>query len=153
LTINSATISGSAFTLSQTSLPITLKTGQTLSLNVVYNPSAASAATGTLTISSNSTTGTTSTVSLSGTGTAALHHVTLTWNAPSSTPVQVAGYNIYRATGTSTSYARLNASVDAQTSYVDSTVAAGSTYTYYIKSVDGSGVESSPSSPVTVTIP
>jgi fibronectin type 3 domain-containing protein len=153
LTINSATISGTGFTLSQTSFPVTLKTGQTLTLNVAYDPTAASAVTGTLTISSNSTTGATSTVSLSGTGTAALHHVTLTWNSPSSSPVQVAGYNIYRTTGSSTSYVRLNASMDVQTSYVDSTVAAGSTYTYYIKSADSEGVESSPSSPVTVTIP
>jgi fibronectin type 3 domain-containing protein len=47
----------------------------------------------------------------------------------------------------------LNSTVDTATSYVDSTVLAGATYSYEIKSVDAAGVESSASNEYTVTIP
>jgi fibronectin type 3 domain-containing protein len=40
-----------------------------------------------------------------------------------------------------------------QTTYVDSTVQSGMTYSYEVKSVDSSGVESSPSNVISVTIP
>jgi fibronectin type 3 domain-containing protein len=63
------------------------------------------------------------------------------------------GYDIYRATGSSSTYQLLNSSIDTQTTYVDSTVQSGTAYTYYVESVDSSGVQSAPSSPVGVTIP
>jgi len=70
LTISSATVSGSGFTISGATFPVTLNPGQSLALTVQFAPVAAGAATGSLTISSNSSTGNTVTVSLSGTGTA-----------------------------------------------------------------------------------
>jgi fibronectin type 3 domain-containing protein len=47
----------------------------------------------------------------------------------------------------------LNSSTTPSTTYTDTAVQAGSTYNYEVKSVDSSGVESSPSSVYTATIP
>jgi fibronectin type 3 domain-containing protein len=93
------------------------------------------------------------TLSLNGTGTAAAtYEVELSWDAPTSSSDPVAGYHIYRASSTGT-YALLNSSVNAPTTYSDTTVQAGATYNYEVKSVDASGVESAPSNVYTATIP
>jgi fibronectin type 3 domain-containing protein len=47
----------------------------------------------------------------------------------------------------------MNSTVDPFTAYTDTTVAAGTTYVYYVKSVDDEGVTSAASSPITVTVP
>lgn len=151
VTVNSATISGTGFTVSGATFPVTLSPQQTVTLDVEFAPTTASAATGSLTVSSNSSTNPTATVSLSGTG--VLHQVALTWDAPTSSPDPVAGYNIYRATGTSSSYTLVNPSIDTLTSYTDTTVIASTAYTYYVESVDASGNQSGPSNSVSVTVP
>ncbi len=81
------------------------------------------------------------------------HQVDLSWDAPGSSPDPIEGYKIYRSTGGSSTYQLLNSSIDAQTIYVDSTVQNGTAYTYYVESVDSSGVKSAPSNQVSVTIP
>jgi hypothetical protein len=152
LTINSVTIIGTGFTIAQT-FPVTLNPSQALNLQVQFDPTAAGALNGQLTINSNSTTGATAQVTLSGTGTAvAAHLVDLSWNAPASSPDPVAGYNIYRAAG-SGSFVLITSSPDLTVDYVDNSVTSGVTYTYLAKSVDFSGVESTPSNQVTITIP
>jgi fibronectin type 3 domain-containing protein len=131
---------------------VTLTPTQTLTVTVQFEPTAAGAVTGQLAISSNSTTGGTADVALSGTGTAVAHSVDLSWTAPSDSPVPVAGYNIYRAIS-SGSFVLVNSSPDSSTTYVDSTVVSGTTYNYYVESVDSSGVESVASNAITVAIP
>jgi hypothetical protein len=154
VTINSATLAGSGFKLSGATFPVTLNPSLAVTLEVQFDPTAAAAATGQLTIQSNSSTNSTVTISVSGTGEAVQQHqVDLSWVAPSSSPVQITGYNIYRAPGGSTSYQQLNSSVVTQTTYVDSTVQAGSSYDYYVESVDSSGVQSAPSSQVAASVP
>ena len=150
VTVSAATVTGTGFTVSGT-FPVSLNPGQTVTLNVQFDPTTTGAATGQLTIQSNSSTGGTAAVSLSGMGTSA--EVELSWDAPSSSTDPVAGYNIYRSTGDSSSYQLLNSSIDTETTYVDSTVQSGTAYTYYVESVDSSGVESVPSNEVNVTIP
>jgi hypothetical protein len=86
-----------------------------VTLEVQFDPTAAGAATGQLTIQSNSSTNATSVISLSGTGETVAHEVDLSWQAPSSSPVPIVGYNIYRLTGGSSTYQLLNSSVDTQT--------------------------------------
>jgi hypothetical protein len=81
------------------------------------------------------------------------HEVDLRWNAPISSPDPVAGYNIYRKTGSGGSFVLINPSPDTTVAYVDRTVTSGVTYSYVIKSVDSSGAESAPSNLITVTIP
>ncbi len=152
VTINSATLTGAVFTTVQ-SFPVVLNPSQSLTFQVQFEPTTAAAFTGQLTISSNSTTGSPALVALSGTGaTPVAHEVDLSWNAPVSSPDPVAGYNIYRATG-SGSLVLINSSPDLVLTYVDNTVTSGNTYSYVAKSVDLSGVESVPSNEITVTIP
>jgi fibronectin type 3 domain-containing protein len=123
-----------------------------VTLQLQFDPTTAGALTGQITITSNSTTGSTAVVALSGTGTGVAHEVDLSWNAPTSSPDPVAGYNVYRATG-SGSFVLINSSPDATVAYADSTVVGGAVYSYQVTSVDSSGVESVPSNQVTVTVP
>jgi hypothetical protein len=125
-----------------------------VTIYVQFDPTVAGAATGQLTIISNSSTNGTAVIGLTGTGTAAVSYsVDLTWDAPTSSPDPVAGYNIYRAPSGSSPYTLLGSSVGTETTYVDGTVVAGQSYDYEVKSVDSSGVESVPAGPVPVTIP
>lgn len=152
VTVNSASVSGTGFSLVGGSFPATLNPNQTLALQVQFAPTASGSDTGSLTISSNSTSGGTTAVSLNGTGAAVPHQVSLSWSAPSNSPDPVAGYNVYRSNGGGASQL-VNSSVDTQTSYVDTTVTAGTTYSYEVMSVDSQGAQSAPTSPVSVTVP
>jgi Abnormal spindle-like microcephaly-assoc'd, ASPM-SPD-2-Hydin len=152
VTVNSASITGAGFTIVGGSFPVTLNPTQTLTLQLQFKPTTAGALTGQITVSSNSTSGGTAIAALSGTGTAVAHEVDLSWNAPTSSPDPVAGYNVYRATG-SGSFVLINPSPDSAVVYVDSTVTSGTTYSYQVTSVDSSGVESVSSNQITVTIP
>jgi len=151
VTISAATLTGTGFTMSGATFPVTLNPSQVATLTVQFDPTTAGAATGQLTITSNSSTNGTATIALSGTG--MQPQVSLSWNAPSSSTDPVAGYNIYRSTGGSSSYQLVNSSVDAQTTYVDTTVQNGLTYDYIVESVDASGVVSSPSNTLSITTP
>jgi hypothetical protein len=153
VTINSGTLGGTGFTMSGATFPVTLNPNLAVTLDVQFDPTATGAATGQLTIQSNSSTNSTAVISLSGTGASAQHQVDLNWDAPSSSPVPIVGYNIYRSTGGSAAFQLLNSSVDAKTTYVDNTVQAGLTYDYMVESVDSSGVESVPSNEVAAAVP
>jgi hypothetical protein len=153
VTVNSAAVTGTGFTLSGATLPVTLAPGQTATVGVEFNPTVAGAATGALTINSTSSTNGTAAIALTGTGTAVAYQVNLSWDAPVNSTDPVAGYNVYRAPSGSTMYQLVNPSVESQTAYVDTTVQAGSSYDYIVESVDASGVASAPTSPVLVAIP
>jgi hypothetical protein len=152
--VDSVAPSGTGFTISGASFPLTLSTpGQAVSLTVQFKPTAAGLETGRLAVISDSTNFPNTSVSLSGTGTeTAQHQVDLNWSAPSSSPVPVSGYNILRATGGG-KFQVMNSSVYEPTTYVDSTVQSATTYSYEVESVDSSGTVSSPSNEVTVTVP
>jgi hypothetical protein len=154
VTVNSGTVSGTGFTMSGATLPVTLNPGLAVTLEVQFDPTATGAATGQLTIQSNSSTNSTAVISLSGTGVNVTpSEVVLTWQAPSSSTDPIAGYSIYRSTGGSAAYQLLNSSVDTQTTYVDSTVQAGLSYDYIVESVDSSGLESVPSNEAGAAVP
>jgi hypothetical protein len=153
LTIGAATVKGTGFTMSGVTTPMTLASGQSATLDLQFDPTAAGADTGSVTISSNSSSGATSTISLSGTGTSSsAYAVDLNWDAPASATVAVTGYNIYRATSGG-AYQLLNTSVNSPTTYTDTTVKAGTSYTYEVMSVDSSGVQSTPSNVFSAAIP
>ena len=152
VTVNSVKIAGAGFAIIGGRFPVTLNPTQAVMLQLQFEPTTTGAVTGQLTISSNSTSASTAVVALSGTGTSTAHEVDLSWNAPTSSPDPVAGYNIYRSTG-SGSLVLMNSSPDSSVVYVDSTVVSGATYSYVVKSVDSSSVESVASNQITVTIP
>ena len=153
VTINSATVSGPGFSLESATFPATLNPNQSLTLEVEFDPTTSGSASGQLTISSNSSTGASASVSLTGTGDQPAYQVNLTWNAPSSPNDPIAGYNVYRAPSGGTIYQLLNGSVTSETTYADTTVQSGITYSYYIETVDTSGLSSVPSSTVSLAIP
>jgi Abnormal spindle-like microcephaly-assoc'd, ASPM-SPD-2-Hydin len=70
LTVNSAAVSGTGFSLVAGTLPTTLNPNTSMTLQLQFKPTASGSATGALTIGSNSTTGSSTVVSLSGTGAA-----------------------------------------------------------------------------------
>ena len=148
--ISSVSASGTGFSLTSSTSSVTLAPGQSVTVTAQFAPVNPGSDTGTLTIVSTATNSPTS-VALSGSGVAAVNHsVTLGWT-PSTSPV--VGYNIYRETQSSGQYVMLNAAPIAATSFTDSAVTAGQTYSYFVKSVDSSGNLSVQSNIVTATVP
>jgi hypothetical protein len=68
VTVSAASLTGAGFGLTGGGLPVTLAPGQTATLSVQFDPSAAGAESGQLTLSSNSSNGTSMVVGLGGTG-------------------------------------------------------------------------------------
>lgn len=68
VTVNSATLTGAGFSISGAIFPLTLNPNQTATLTIQFDPTAAGAATGSLTLASNSSSGASSTISLTGAG-------------------------------------------------------------------------------------
>ncbi len=157
VTINSAILSGTGFTMSGATFPVTLNPNSALTLDLNFDPQTVGAVTGQLTVDSNASTNTSALVGLSGTGVSgsgsASHQVTLSWDAPSSSSDSVVGYDVYRATGGSSAYQLLNSLAGTQTTYIDTNVQANAIYVYYVTSVDSSRVQSPSSNLVTATIP
>ena len=148
VTITGANVSGTGFSVTGITLPLTLNPGQALTVEVGFDPTTASTFSGQLSIGSNVST---KTVALSGTGTA--HYVDLSWTAPSSPNDPVVGYNVYRAPSGTQSFQRVNTSTETQTAYADDSVQSGASYDYVVKSVDAAGTESAPSNTTTVIVP
>jgi len=148
VTISGASLGSSRFSLNGITLPLTLGAGQSTSFDVIFTPQAGGTVTSAVSFTSNATDSPTA-AALSGTGVAASYTVNLSWDASTS---QVAGYNIYRSSNLNGTYSRINPSLDPGTAFTDSTVASGATYYYDVTSVNSSGEESSPCTPVKVTV-
>jgi hypothetical protein len=153
VTLSGATVTGAGFSVSGASFPLTLSPNQTSTLSVQFDPTAAGAVSGSLTITSSTTSVGTVVIALSGTGVASSYEVNLNWEAPTNSTDTIAGYNVFRSPSGGSSYAQLNSSVVTQTTYVDGAVQNGQTYDYIVESVDASGAESVPSNTAAVTIP
>ena len=149
LTISQASLTGSEFTLTGVSLPLSIAVGQQATATVGFSPTSAGNATGSISIASNASPSSI-TVSLSGTGVTTAT-VGLTWTA--STSSGVTGYNVYRGT-TQGTYSRISSSVTG-TTYSDSTVESGQDLTYYyvVTAVNSSGQESADSNAASVKVP
>ena len=153
VTISGASVTGTGFSISGATFPLTLNPNQSAQLFVVFDPNVAGSATGQLKISSNSSSGATTVVSLTGSGQSILYQVNLSWNAPASSPDPVTGYNVLRAPTGTTTYQQLNTSTVTATNYVDGSVQNGTTYDYVVQSVDAAGTSSAPSNTYTAAIP
>ena len=87
-----------------------------------------------------------------GTTSAAAPEVDLTWEEPNRSPVQIAGYLVFRATSQNGAFSQID-SLQSQTSYVDQSVTPGATYYYQVESVAPDGTTSNPSSIYAVQVP
>ena len=151
VTITGATPSGTGFSVSGTTFPMTVTPGTAATINVAFSPTAAGAVSGKLTIANNSSNNSSAAIALTGTGTT--HQVGLTWQAPTDTSDPATGYKVYRTTSGSSAYTLLNSAATASLTYTDTTAQSGTTYDYYVTSVDSSGSESTPSNTATVVVP
>lgn len=148
LTLSSASVSGTGFSLARATLPATLNPGQSLTLQVQFDPTKAGSFSGQLVVNGSAAS---KTIPLTGVG--ASHQVELSWSAPSASKDPVIGYNVYRSPTSTTSYVRLNGSTESTTSYTDGTVQSGTSYKYVVKSVDSGGLESPASNATTIAVP
>jgi hypothetical protein len=149
VTVSSVTSTGTEFNVSGITFPAALAAGESLSFTVSFVPQATGAASASVSFTSNAA-DSPALQSLAGTGTQPpSHSVDLSWNSSRST--DVVGYNVYR--GTDGSYSRINAALEATTSYTDVTVNAGTTYYYVVTAVDGQGLESSYSIDAKAVVP
>jgi Abnormal spindle-like microcephaly-assoc'd, ASPM-SPD-2-Hydin len=149
VTISAVSATGSGFTASGGS-HVTLTPNQSVTVSVNFDPTVPGGVQGNLSISSNAKNAALQ-VGLSGTGVSdvVVHKVALNWQPSASA---VIGYFVYRG-ASANGLSKLSGSLDTSTSYTDSSVAAGQTYYYAVTSVDSSKVESTPSTPISVTIP
>ncbi|MFY9562351.1 MAG: choice-of-anchor D domain-containing protein [Terriglobales bacterium] len=150
VTISSAQLTSSEFSVPGLVLPLTLAAGQSLPVTVVFVPNASGTASANLVLKSDAVNSPT-TVPLTGVGVAVGAHSTdLSWD-PSNDPV--IGYNVYRGGKKGGPYAQLNPVLDASTNYTDGTVNAGATYYYVVTAVNADNMESGYSNEVKVVIP
>jgi hypothetical protein len=149
VTVSSATSSNSQFTIGGVSLPMTIAAGQSVPFTVSFSPLVSGTVSGSVSFVSNASTSTVG-ETVSGAGQAAQHTVSLSWSPSNSS---VTGYNVYRGTASGGPYARINPSVDAATTFADSTVQAGQTYYYVTTAVGSDGMESKYSNQTTALVP
>jgi hypothetical protein len=122
--------------------------GSTCTIGVTFTPSGGGERTAALNITDNAL-GSPQTVSLAGAGS---HDVVLSW-AASATSENV-GYNVYRGTTSGgESSTPLNASPINGITYVDESVASGTTYYYVVTAVNSNGVQSAASGQTEATVP
>ncbi len=155
VTISAETLTGTGFTVSGATFPLTLNPNQTATLSVEFDPTATGAVSGQIILTSNSSTGTSTVVTLTGTGIVAgpAYEVILNWDAPTTSADPVAGYNVYRSISGASLYSQLNTSAITTTTYTDTAVQDGQNYDYIVESVDASDVTSAPSNTTTAAIP
>ncbi len=151
VTVSSADWTGSGYSVSGNTFPVTVQSGKSVSFTVTFAPQAAGSSNGSISFASNANNSPAG-QSLTGTGAAVAqqHSVSLSWSASASSP---AGYNVYRGTQSGGPYSRLNSSLRTNTTYTDSTVQSGRVYYYVATAVDGTSNESPYSGEVVAVIP
>ena len=149
--VSSASWNGSGYALSGITFPTTIPAGSSVPFTITFTPQAAGTSPGQVGFLSNATDSTLQ-VALNGSGVqpASPHSVDLSWDA---SPSQVVGYNLYRGTQAAGPYGKLNSSLIAGLTFVDTSVQSGNTYYYVATAVDSSQVESGYSNVGTAVIP
>ena len=149
VTVSTVDETGSGYSLSGITFPVTIPAGQQLPFSVTFAPQAAGAATGSLSFVTNAASSPTATLTGSGSSPATAHSVNLSWSASTS----AAGYNIYRSAQSGGPYAKLTGSPTPATNFADTSVQSGSTYYYVATSVNNNSQESGYSNQTAATIP
>jgi len=152
ITLSAAQWSGSGFAVNGLSFPLTVSAGKSVTYSVVFTPDAAGQVSGSISFASDAA-NSPGTQTFAGTGEAsgaAQHSVSLSWIAISS---PAARYNLYRGTTSGGPYAKLTASPQNGTSYVDHSVEPGTIYYYVATAVDANAQESGYSEEVVAQVP
>jgi hypothetical protein len=150
VTIQSVTFSNGTFSAPAMTLPATLPSGKSYTAQVSAKPEG-SAQTGTLTIGSSAGTFTVSLTETAAQATAA-HQVALTWQKPT-TGYNVVAYDVDRAPAGGTSFTQVGSTGGGTRNWTDTSVQAGQSYVYRIRSVGDEGDTSTPSNTVTLNVP
>ncbi len=149
VTVTSANLNNSEFSLSGISFPVTIAPGQSVPFTLTFAPQTAGTANGVLSFTSNASNAPTET--LTGNGVAPpSHSASLSWTDGGS---GIVGYNVYRGSVSGGPYTKINSALDPSGAYSDNSVLAGQTYYYVTTAVDGSGVESAYSNEAQAIIP
>jgi Abnormal spindle-like microcephaly-assoc'd, ASPM-SPD-2-Hydin len=149
VTVTSASLNNSEFSLSGISFPVTIAPGQSVPFTLTFAPQTAGATNGVLSFTSNASNAPTET--LTGNGVAPPpHNASLSWTDGGS---GITGYNVYRGSVSGGPYVKINSALDAIAAYTDDSVLAGQTYYYVTTAVDGSGGESGYSNEAKAVIP
>jgi hypothetical protein len=149
VTVSKASATGSGFSQSGLTLPLTLASGQTASFSATFAPQTAGSASGSIQITSDASNPSVA-VALTGTGSTIQHSVDVSWDA--STPA-ASGYNVYRSTQSGGPFTKLNGAPITVLIFTDNTVSSGVTYFYTVTSVAADGSESGDSTVVTAVVP
>jgi hypothetical protein len=151
VSVSSASVGSSEFAISGLSFPVVIPAGQSVNFTVTFTPQSSGAASAEASFASDATNSPTS-ATVTGTGIAApVYNVNVSWTA--STSPDIEGYNVYRRTGTSGRYVKINSSLDPATTYNDTNVTDGQTYYYEATAVNSGGEESAASADVVAQIP
>lgn len=149
VTVSSDSLGSSEYSISGLALPLTLAAGQSVAVTVTFSPQSSGAANTSLALATSSGS---SNTSLIGTGVAAIQHsVALSWQPSNSS--DISGYNVYRGSQSGGPYSKINSSTDGSTAFSDDSVQGGNSYYYQVTSVDSSGMESAPTTPVEASVP
>lgn len=148
--ITQDSISGTGFSVGITT-PLTISAAQSVSVPIVFTPAASGSVAGAFSLSSSGTT--LLSIPLAGTGfTPVAHSVDLAWSASTSTTLQ--GYNVYRSGISGGPYSKISPTLSSTTLlFTDSSPQSGQKYFYVVTAIDVSGIESTASAEVAVTIP
>jgi Abnormal spindle-like microcephaly-assoc'd, ASPM-SPD-2-Hydin/HYDIN/CFA65/VesB-like, Ig-like domain/Cep192 domain 4 len=145
VTISGVTVTGAAYGATGITSGLILSPNQAATLTVQFTPTALGSDPGSVSVASDAT-NSPATIALAGES----HTVLLSWTASTSTGVT--GYYVYRGTQ-SGQYTKIDPSSPASTTqFTDNSVQAATVY-YYVVTAVANGVESSYSSPTTVSVP
>jgi len=150
VTVSSLGVSGSQFSVSGLTLPVTIPAGNSVSFGLTFAPQSSGTVSANVSFASNASNSPSVEV-VTGSGIMPQHSVALGWNT--STSSGVVGYNIYRGTVSGGPYTRINSALDSTPYDTDSSVQAGSTYYYVVTAVESSGAESTYSNQAQAAIP
>ncbi len=149
VTLSGITISGAGITTTGGASGTTIGPGQSATVDVTFAPKVAGLASGSVKMASNAT-NSPAMITVSGDGVAATaHSVVLSWVASASS--NVVGYYVYRETG-SGGYTRQSGLLSGL-KFTDTSVTAGTTYSYVVTAVNSAGAESAQSGAISAKIP
>ncbi len=148
VTVSSANVTDSEFSLSGIAFPVTIAAGQSAPFTLTFVPRASGTAAATLSLASSAANSAAEYLTKIGVA-PPQHSVNLSWDPATA----VVGYNIYRGSQAAGPYSKINPVLDSTTTFTDSSVQSGQNYYYVTTSVDSTGAQSSYSNEIQVVIP